>query len=411
MVPLISLLLTAVSPPSVLNVSDVTLFLAVPGLMEAFAVAGGLKLLDSLFGWFGQDNAAQNQAILTKYSADLQQRNWNDQFNQTNEYNLPSNQVSRLMAAGVNPFVQGSTASPIASTAGSVSAPSPSAPAVSGYDFGGSSSSQLDAANRLMQNPDVSPTVHANVTADTRNKTAGARLQSSVANKQDLENKILALTGQEHAELANKFLKKDIERIESLVDLQDYEALEAWQAALHHQASASLDANKANSFMEYVNAYIDQMKADSEYKRSTSALQDQELREQRVKSNIAEKTEDSVMQQIVSEAYARAEKARVEGDNAELTFWTDYVSDILRTGSDVFGSVMDGLSKGAFKGLSKEKSNEIRERVKLDRDKFEHQKDQDSKVTEDYSDEVVRYDQRGRKHRIKSSVSRKRPSQ
>ena len=102
-------------------------------------------IINSMFGSSSQDSANRTNLEIAKMNADLQretneqnykmfqeQNAWNeDMWNKQNEYNLPANQVQRLLDAGINPAaVFGNGSATPASSVQSQTAPQFNAPQV-----------------------------------------------------------------------------------------------------------------------------------------------------------------------------------------------------------------------------------------------------------------------------------------
>lgn len=117
-----------------------TPFLGLPAGLAA-GLAGGLNALGSIFG---ADSRAKKEYKYTKklmdYQNSLALQNWNLQ----NEYNLPSNQMKRLEAAGLNPhLVYGGGATTLAAN---LTQPNAKHSGGSDLDFSGLSSAQSVAS-------------------------------------------------------------------------------------------------------------------------------------------------------------------------------------------------------------------------------------------------------------------------
>lgn len=119
------------------------------------------------------DYNTQERAEVQKWQEGM----WNLQFNAMNEYNTPANQMSRLMAAGINP---NSAAGLVSGNQGSASVPSSPA---------GSSSlgSPSPAGQPQIFNPSDSFTSMMNVGANAEAALAQAQLSRQMAKKTEVE--------------------------------------------------------------------------------------------------------------------------------------------------------------------------------------------------------------------------------
>ena len=81
----------------------------------ALALGAGASALGSLLGFGSSMSANRSNLKIARETNELNRQMFNrqlafqeDMWNKTNEYNLPANQVQRLLAAGINPaFVLG----------------------------------------------------------------------------------------------------------------------------------------------------------------------------------------------------------------------------------------------------------------------------------------------------------------
>lgn len=124
----------------------------------ALALGAGASALGSLLG-FGSNLSANKQNLqIARETNALNRELFNrqlafqeDMFNKTNAYNLPKNQVQRLLDAGINPaFVMGNGSMSQASALSSPGAPSMQGATMRPYDFGTLSSSFNQGVNAMM---------------------------------------------------------------------------------------------------------------------------------------------------------------------------------------------------------------------------------------------------------------------
>lgn len=149
----------------------------------------GLNAIGSIFSNMSAQKAEKRQFEYQKQLMSLQNQyqmsNWNEQFDKTNEYNDPANQMSRLMAAGINPnSAAGMSISPFSNSTAQMGSVAPGSVGAnySDYNLGGNnvignslSAYQLDAQNNLLQKQ--AENVEAN-TENVKEQTEGVGLDN-----------------------------------------------------------------------------------------------------------------------------------------------------------------------------------------------------------------------------------------
>lgn len=156
------------------------------------AIVSGLgsvasSLLGGIFGSSAnkQNVAMQRETNVQNYKIFKEQQAWQeDMWNKQNEYNLPQNQVQRLLAAGINPSaVFGNGSATPAGAVGGVSSPTMVAPRVNPYqpqiDTGAAvnayQQSQMITAQRKKLNAE---TAHTELVNEFERKSMVDRLES-----------------------------------------------------------------------------------------------------------------------------------------------------------------------------------------------------------------------------------------
>lgn len=149
-------------------------------ILGAALIAGGSSLVGSLLGYSSnQSTNAQNAELMREQNQFNAQQAWQNQvfqqdfwrrtFDETNKYNLPKNQVKRLLEAGINPALMSGQVQAV----GSVGSSTPGAQAHAAEtakmiptDFSGLGRLGVDAANIALSRSQAK-----NLDADTLTKT------------------------------------------------------------------------------------------------------------------------------------------------------------------------------------------------------------------------------------------------
>lgn len=140
-----------------------------------------------------------NNAQLMQLQSDLNQQQFEKQFQMVNEYNAPSNQLALKQAAGINPLFDGSSSGSSASPAGSVSLGSSSVP--QSVDYAGAFNSMIQNLfefKNLQNSTSKTSAEVKNLNADTAHK------DSLVVNETAQTNSELAVNAAKINELLTK---------------------------------------------------------------------------------------------------------------------------------------------------------------------------------------------------------------
>ena len=124
----------------------------------ALALGAGVNALGSLLGFSSNKSANSQNLTIARETNAMNRELFNrqlafqeDMFNKTNAYNLPKNQVQRLLDAGINPaFVMGNGSMSQASALSSPGAPSMQGATMRPYDFGALSGSFNQGISAMM---------------------------------------------------------------------------------------------------------------------------------------------------------------------------------------------------------------------------------------------------------------------
>lgn len=297
-------------------------------------------------------------------SANLEQRNWQSQFDASNSYNTPSNQVSRLLAAGVNPFVDSSTAAPVA---GTNSSPSPSSVGVAGVsplpapnvNYTSALRDLVSAAKDSRELPFVSDKIQAEIDRIINESKDSAARASLTQIKADIEGEFGART----AERTLKLLSSRIREVQSIVDKNDMEGFLAWKQGLLADANRALTAKeyewlepKVKKYLDLLESQIKSNYASAEESHANAGLIDERKTGQILANGLDAKLYDGKSEMFDNElrkikleneqlaysieiAAANAQVAKVRGDNAVVVFWRDFIMDTVERGVGIYGSV------------------------------------------------------------------------
>lgn len=348
-----------------------------------------------------QEKMAKQQYL---YQKDLQNESyrlgnmyWNAQFDKQNEYNLPSNQVNRLLAAGINPFVDGSTASPISSNADSSSvaggAPSVPLPSAASYPSVAGSVAQLVSA---VKESESIPYVQDQLKAEIKRLLASARSDDAKATLDEITGRIQREFGRENADKALKLLTKKISEVQSIIDKNDSESLLNWKRGLVADAEQTLTANKVNEFRTYVDklyqvydSQISANKASANQSNTQAAVNREITTEKQLENGLNAalfdgkidqfeiqinklKSEAEITESQVEVARAAAAVAQYEKDNAAMLFWRDFILETLGKSVDIATAVRSWKNISSYSSLSESKKREVDLQVqKFDREILE----------------------------------------
>lgn len=346
-------------------------------------VAGGLM---GIFGAGLQNDWARDNMRLAKdlnkelqeHSADLEQRNWQTQFDKTNAYNLPSNQVGRLLAAGVNPFIDTSTAAPVA---GSATSPAPSGVGVAGVsplpapevNLAGSIRTLVSAAKDAKELPFVQEQIQAHI----KNLLAQAANEQEKTEINRIAKEIQQEFGKQTAEKSLKLLNERINEVRSIIDKNDMEGLRAFSESLLNDAKRALTAKEYDAFdakfqklLELWQSEITQNRASAVHHTASADYEHWQAEGQKIKNGIDAliykrdketfddvvskiKNESSISEANVAVARAAAARAAIEEDYAVQMFWKDFLTDCLSSGIDVLELWANFKNAGSYARLSK----------------------------------------------------------
>lgn len=358
----------------------------VSGTLDSF----GLDFLGDAENNYWQAKQMEHQYIYNKnlqtHSAELAQRQWNEQFDKTNQYNLPANQVARLMAAGINPFVDSSTAAPVAGTAqpqgpSSIGVPSVSTPPVPVSGSSAGLRELVEAAKAAKEVPYMEELIQARI-KDLLGKVTDAEARAEL-------NKVLAdihnTLGRENKDLENKLLKKQIPYLQSLTDKADMEGLLAWKQGCLADAKAALTSAEYANYEGLINrlfkVYESQARMNnaaagesvSQTKLNISRTTAQDIenglnallfedKQTKFRAEIDKLTlENGIAAYQLDVAAAKAKEAKVRGDHAEMLFWRDFVLETLEGATDIASNLQKIKS---FRSLSESSQKKVEAEVK-----------------------------------------------
>lgn len=374
-------------------------------ITTAALIAGGASLGSTLLGIGG--SAASNQLTrdnmrlqaslnkeLQQQSAELSQKNWLEQFNLQNKYNLPSAQVSRLMAAGINPFVDGSAAAPVA---GNQQGPSPSTVGVAGVqshaapamNLAGSIRDLIAAAKEAKGIPYLDKLIESQI------KSLVSKANSDEANAvlTSISAEIKREFGMKTASKTLELMDKRLGEIQSIIDRNDMEGLKAWKEGLLADARAALTAKEYQAFetklsklFALYDSQIESNKASAQESRASAGLLGERTNGQIIENGInalvydkkadildAElkklKAEGKLTEEQYNIASAAAARAALEKEYAEVLFWKDFITDIVETGVDVVDAIKAIKVSQSYKNMSESSKR----RADLELDKFERE--------------------------------------
>ena len=157
-------------------------------ILGAALISGGASLFSSIFGGSsGSSNIRRTNEANLQIARETNQANreqleaqqaWTEEmWNKQNEYNLPKNQVQRLIDAGINPGVIGGNASTHAGAVGSPSANAMQGATMNAYDptgaFAAAGQGIANSVDSYFRNRNVESVTHKNEaeTAKTRQMT------------------------------------------------------------------------------------------------------------------------------------------------------------------------------------------------------------------------------------------------
>lgn len=155
-------------------------------ILGAALIAGGSSLVGSILGYgSNQSTNAQNAELMREQNQFNAQQAWQNQvfqqdfwrrtFDETNKYNLPKNQVKRLLEAGINPALMSGQVQAVGSTGSSASGAQAHAAETAKMiptDFSGLGRLGVDAANIALSRSQAK-----NLDADTLTKTKTLNVQ------------------------------------------------------------------------------------------------------------------------------------------------------------------------------------------------------------------------------------------
>lgn len=365
----------------------------------AFAtIAGGA--LDVLGGAATNQLTRDNMRLqsrlnkeLQEQAADLQQRNWQTQFDKSNEYNTPSKQVSRLMAAGVNPFVDSSTAAPVA---GTNTSPSASGVGVAGvnsaagpqFNFGGTIRDIVAAARGAKELPYVNELMQGVI----KSYFAGAENQSQQARLNQMEADIKAALGKDYAKLIKSKMYAEMlhewsgaikdAKLGKLADAQALtekeRAIEVKMNALLNEAKKKLTEQETTALEQKLPELIKVLRTEAELNSKQAKESESRTKLNHISAAIREQTMQGDIERVfveldkaeneriisssqVQTARAAAEMAKKTNEHWEQTFWLNFVSSCVDMGLKVFDSY---TKMGVYKNLSKIQQQRIDLEVK-----------------------------------------------
>ena len=265
-------------------------------------------IVGSYLGYKSQEEANETALENTKLSSELQQENWENQFQLTNAYNDPSAARDRLLRAGYNPYVDSNSA---VGSGQSAFSPQASAPSTSyNPSQGFQNALQLAEIVKTMEESSVvKPKAEAEINAQntqselTRANTEWQKIQNEFG-RQKASEEVKKLAGEVH-ELYTRSYSEDKE------------------AALFDAQAALVKAQKLRELAQSENLYKEGQKLDielSKYETYWNTLIDQG--KQDIKTGKAKE----------SEAYASASEHRAAAEekiaNAEnIRIWNKIQGD------------------------------------------------------------------------------------
>lgn len=384
----------------------------------------GASALNTFKSWFSNDyeeTAARNrewQSEENQKNRDWQSSEWSRQFDLTNEYNDPSNQVARLAKAGINPAVafQGanagvgqSSASPSAPSgaSSSVTTPFPDSVLTQGFQSADAFNRAIESYSKLRANEADVPLKKAYehfLKNQASHEAVKQELdefdyQMKLVYGEALENQRVnqALANYKHT-LADTLLKaaQTGEANEHSLELAALRLLHESSAQLNDTSRQLLEtdlkyaAKRIQSMIRYYDSTAEKNYAEAESVRFWNTLYSDERNYlvKNIHNDAAQKFQNVRMTQNQRDLlHYHIQQAKYANDQKEIKFWNDLIMQDLGVASDM---VQDFTRLSSFKALSKSQQD----KVKLDEEKFRYE-------TETFEDTYNRYDLQGRKHTYK----------
>lgn len=248
---------------------------------------GGFGALTGLFGGLFGASSASNEARKNRefQSAEAekarqwQANEWTRQFNLTNQFNSPSEQMKRFAMAGLNPnLIYGSMVN------GSASPSTPGTPIPTGSDASSAVGSNIASAFQSLGDIPLRRAQIENIEADTTKKLSEANLSDS--NKQSVD-----FQTQLQKDLRN--FTVGISRNNYLNGLQDYEIKKVFKKTQDVQLEILQDGKKWLGQKPYYDILysISQMNAldkDAEYKAEAKRLLGYNAETNRISANASQ---------------------------------------------------------------------------------------------------------------------------
>lgn len=365
-----------------------------------------------------EEIAEQNrkwQSEENQKNRDWQSSEWQRQFDLTNEYNDPSNQVARLARAGINPALafQGasgqvgqSSASPSAPSGASTSVTSPIPDALFTRDYQSAEafSRSVEALSRLGANQADRPLKEAatrNLLTQASHEEVKQQLsefdyQMKLIYGDALENAKVNQAVANYQNILSDTLLKAAQtgyyNNEALVSAARKLVLESEEELNHEQlkllrTELKFAPQRLQAMIDYYNATARNQSEQAEQTAFWNSLyrDEREYLVKNIHNDAAQKFQNAKMSEEQRDLLRfHISQARYADDNKEIKFWNDLITQDLGLAADIAG---DLTRMASFRALSKSQQD----KVKLDEEKFRYD-------TETFEDTYNRYDAAGRKH-------------